>query len=88
MVKSTATALGELKQPTLMPEAEQTAEVKRRDEEFIALLPEYEENRQIIIECGGSQVQMTLDPSRGLEYDRKRGDLKTRRIADGQRCAP
>ena len=71
VVKSTATALGEIKLPTLMSDDDQIAEVKRRAEEFIASLPEDDENRKIIIEGGGSQVRMTLDASRGLEYNRE-----------------
>ena len=42
VLKSTAVDLGEIKLPTLMPEAEQLAEVKRQAEPYVNSLPEDE----------------------------------------------
>ena len=70
-LKSTATSLGEIKLRTLMPEAEQLAEVKRLTEAFLAGLPVDAEGRKILIEGGGSQSTMTLDPDKPLEYNRE-----------------
>ena len=71
VLKSTATSLGEIRLKTLMPDAEQLAEVKRLTEEYLAGLPVDDEGRKILIEGGGSQTTMTLDPNRQLEYNRE-----------------
>ena len=71
VLKSTATSIGEITLPTLMPEEEQLAEVKRRALAYIAALPVDDEGRKVLIEGGGSAAQATLMEDRELEYNRE-----------------
>ena len=71
VVKSTATALGMIKLPTLMSDADQLAEVRRQTDAFLAGLHLDDEGRQVIVEGGGSTAHYTLDTSRAIEYNRE-----------------
>ena len=71
VLKSTTTSLGEIKLPSLMPDDEQLAEVKRLTEQFIANLPADDEGQRVLIEGGGSQTRMTLDTERAVEYNKE-----------------
>ncbi len=54
VLKSTATLeIGEITVPTLMPEEEQLAEVKRRALQYIASLPLDDDGRKDLIQGGG-----------------------------------
>ncbi len=44
---------------------------RSRAEEFIASLPVDDEGRKILTEGGGSRMEMTLDPSRALVYNKE-----------------
>ncbi len=70
VVKSTATELGEIKLSTFVSDDVQVAEDKRRAEEFIASLLVDDEGRKILIQGGGSHMEMTLGTWRGLEHNR------------------
>ena len=71
VVKSTATALGMIKLPTLMGDADQLAEVRRQTDAFLAGLPLDDEGRKVIVEGGGSTAHYALDTSRAIEYNRE-----------------
>jgi hypothetical protein len=72
VLKSTALdAVGEITLPTLMPEEEQLAEVKRRALEYIASLPLDDDGRKILVKGGGSAAYVTLIEGRELEYNRE-----------------
>ena len=67
-MKSTALGeIGEITMPTLMPEEEQLAEVKRRALHYIASLPLDDEGRKVLIQGGGSMKPITLIENRPLE---------------------
>ena len=71
VLKSTATSLGEIKLPSLMPDDDQLAEVRRLTEQFVANLRVDDEGQRVIIEGGGSQTRMTLDTERAVEYNKE-----------------
>jgi len=70
VLKSTATPLGEISLPTLMPDEEQLAEVKRRAQAYLDSLPEAD-GHKVIFQGGGSEATSVLDPSRPLEYNKE-----------------
>ena len=72
VLKSTATSLGEVALPTLMPEAEQLAEVKRRADAFVAGLDEQDgwEGSKAFKIVDAYNITL-LDTSRPLEYNRE-----------------
>jgi hypothetical protein len=53
VLKSTATEIGEITVPTLMPEEGQLEEVKRRAVDYMASLPLDDEGRRVLIEGVG-----------------------------------
>ena len=72
VLESTALeAVGEITLPTLMPEEEQLAEVKRRALEYIASLPVDDEGRKVLVKGGGSAAEATLIGNFPLEYKRE-----------------
>ena len=69
--------MGEIKLPTLMPEAEQLAEVKRQAEAYVNSLPEDE------AVGGGKAFKIVdaynitlLDPTKPMQYNRERVEVK------------
>ncbi|MCP3885564.1 MAG: hypothetical protein GY700_08845, partial [Propionibacteriaceae bacterium] len=68
VLKSSATALGEISLPTLMPNDEQMAEVRRLTQAFLETLPEVD-GFKVFEKGGGSNAKIVLDPDRPLEYN-------------------
>ena len=84
VLKSTATALGEISLPTLMPEDQQLAEVKRQTEAFIASLPILEghgddehSHEKLLLDANSDSLGFGfLDQTRSIEYNREHIDIR------------
>ncbi len=77
VLKSTATPLGEITLPTLMPEEQQLAEVKRRADAFVASLselPGIEGSKEFKIV--DSYNYTVLDTTRSIEHNRDHIDIR------------
>lgn len=76
VLQSTATPLGEIALPTLMPDDEQLAEVKRRAQAYIDGLPEEPGLDGKIFKLANQYNVAMLDTSRQIEYNKEHIDIR------------
>jgi hypothetical protein len=75
-LKSTATPLGEITVPALMPQEQQLGEVKRRAQEYVDSLPNVPGLDGKVFKLVEDYDITMLDPSRPIEYNREHIDVR------------